>query len=150
MISLAKSAGFQSKVLLPSSYIHIIRILGGTTHLKKVLWKIADLFLERAVPRSSFKVGMKGSEGGIPSFFISPKKNQKHQQWKRDVSNSVILFWAGNPLSGVPSFEQVGGYFCTPLFPRIGMVDIGLILPCPSTLWHFVLQMARFEPIGGS
>lgn len=62
--------GFAPKLM----YTYNIRILGGTTYLKKEIWKIADLFLERAVPRSSLKVGMKGSEGGIPSFFISPKK----------------------------------------------------------------------------
>ena len=62
--------GFAPKLM----YAYNQKTCGGTTHPKKVLWKIADLFLERAVPGSSLKVGMKGSEGGIPSFFIHPTK----------------------------------------------------------------------------
>ena len=62
--------GFAPKLM----YTYNQKTCGGTTHPKKDLWKIADLFLERAVPGSSLKVGMKGSEGGIPSFFIYPTK----------------------------------------------------------------------------
>ncbi len=45
------------------------------------------------------------------------------------------------------SFDEVGGYFCNPLSPRIGMVDIGLLRPCSLTFvffeigWHVLNKL---------
>ena len=121
--------GFAPKLM----YTYNQKACVGTTHPKKILWKVADLFPCSGLYQGHLsKLVWRVQKVAFHLFSYTPK-NRKHQQWE-GVSHSVLWIWAGNPLSGMPSFEEVGGYFFIPLSPRIGMVDFGLLRPCSLTL----------------